>query len=91
MLPDERLRQKDVDAQCGFVAADLNTGDIVHWMEIGGAVSELYDVLVLHGTTRPMALGFKSNEICRVATTAPWEKSSVPIQMFCAIRLRMLY
>ena len=82
LLLDERLKQKDAEAQCGFVVVDLNTGDIAHWLELAGAVSELYDVQVLPGTCRPMALGFKSDEICRVVTTAPWEKNTTPIQRF---------
>jgi hypothetical protein len=47
---------------------DLRSGDIVHWMNIQGIVEELYDVTVLPGVVRPMALGFKSDEIRRVIT-----------------------
>ena len=36
---------------------DLNTGDLVHATTVGGIVEELYDVLVLPGVRRPMALG----------------------------------
>jgi hypothetical protein len=47
---------------------DLRTGDTVHWLTIAGVVEELYDVAVLPGVVRPMALGFKSDEIRRVIT-----------------------
>jgi len=45
---------------------DLRTGDIVHWLRIEGIVTELYDVAVLPGMRRPMAIGFKTDEIRRV-------------------------
>ena len=47
---------------------DINTGDILHWLRITGIVQELYDVAVLPGVIRPMALGFKSEEIRRSIT-----------------------
>ena len=46
----------------------LKSGDIVHWMRLDGVVNELYDVAALPGIRRPMALGFKSDEIRRVLT-----------------------
>jgi hypothetical protein len=42
---------------------NLKTGDLEHRLEIEGVVQELYDVAVLPGITRPMALGFRSEEI----------------------------
>ncbi|MDZ8026112.1 MAG: hypothetical protein RMY36_020075 [Nostoc sp. SerVER01] len=33
-----------------------------------GVVLELYDVVALPGVRRPMAIGFRSDEICRVVT-----------------------
>jgi hypothetical protein len=47
---------------------DLRTGDIVHWLRIEGIVEELYDVVVLPGVQRPMAVGFKTDEIRRIVT-----------------------
>ena len=49
-----------------MLVIDLDTGDIVHSIRLGGIVEELYDVVVLRGIKRPMALGFKSDEIRRV-------------------------
>lgn len=46
-----------------MLVIDLDTGDIVHSIRLGGIVEELYDVVVLRGIKRPMALGFKSEEI----------------------------
>jgi hypothetical protein len=45
---------------------DLTSGEVVHWLRLQGGVSELYDVGALPGVTRPMALGFKSDEIQRL-------------------------
>ena len=47
---------------------DLRSGDIVHWLRIEGVVEELYDVVVLPGVARPMALGFKTDEIRRTVS-----------------------
>ena len=63
---DDNLATRDGDARCGLLVIDLKTGDIVHWLRLGGIVEELYDVVLLPGVTRPMALGFKTDEVRRV-------------------------
>ena len=51
---------------------DLRTGDCVEWLRLEGQVSELYDVAVLPGVTRPMGvLGFKTDEIERLLSIGP--------------------
>ena len=45
---------------------DLRSGDVAHWVRVEGMVRELYDVAVLPGVTRPMALGFKSDDIQQI-------------------------
>ena len=65
---DENLRAKDAEPRCGLVVIDLRSGDIVHSLRIEGVVEELYDVQVLPGVRRPMAIGFKTDEIRRVVT-----------------------
>ncbi len=62
---DDNLASRDAEARCGLLVIDLRSGDIVHWVRIGGVVEELYDVVTLPGVTRPMALGFKTDEIRR--------------------------
>ena len=42
---------------------DPATGDIEHRLEIGGIVEEIYDVNLLPNVIRPMALGFRNDEI----------------------------
>jgi len=65
---DERLQEKDAEARCGLYIVDLLTGNIAHWLQIEGVVLELYDVGVLEGVQRPMALGFRTDEIERMLT-----------------------
>jgi uncharacterized protein (TIGR03032 family) len=65
---DERLREKDAEARCGLWVIDTRSGVVAHWLELHGVVEELYDVQVLPGVRRPMALGFKSDEIQRLIT-----------------------
>ena len=48
---------------------DLKTGDIVHWLRFEGLIEELYDVAALPGVRRPMALGYKTDEIRRLLST----------------------
>lgn len=65
---DEQLKTKHATARSGLVVIDLQTGDIVHWLRVEGIVEELYDVAVLPGVRRPMAIGFVTDEIRRLIT-----------------------
>ena len=60
---NERLDAAGISAQCAICVVNLFSGDIEHRLEIGGVVEEIYDVALLPGVTRPMALGFRSDEI----------------------------
>ena len=71
---DENLKSREAEPRCGLYVIDLRSGDIVHWVRIEGVVRELYDVVVLPHTRRPMALGFKSDEICRTVSIGPAER-----------------
>jgi len=62
---DKELADRDAEPRCGLQVIDLAGGNCVHWVRLEGIVSELYDVVALRGVTRPMALGFKSDEIRR--------------------------
>lgn len=62
---EQELAQRRADARCGLHVIDLRTGDTIHWVRVEGLVSELYDVAVLPGVTRPTLFGFKSDEIQR--------------------------
>ncbi|MGE0859358.1 MAG: TIGR03032 family protein [Gammaproteobacteria bacterium] len=62
---DDALARRDAEPRCAIAVVDLRSGDAVHWLRIEGVVKELYDVVALPGVLRPMALGFKSDEIRR--------------------------
>jgi uncharacterized protein (TIGR03032 family) len=63
---EEELAKRNAVARCGLMVIDLRTGDVAHWVRVEGMVRELYDVAVLPGAARPMALGLKTDEIQRI-------------------------
>lgn len=60
---DEELARRGAEAKCGVLVIDLRTGAVTDWLHFDGPVRELYDVAVLPGTVRPMALGFRNEQI----------------------------
>ncbi|HXN68605.1 MAG TPA: TIGR03032 family protein [Bradyrhizobium sp.] len=60
---DDEMKKRDADGWCGVQIVNLASGDIVQWIRIEGAVTELYDVAVLPGVRRPMAASFTGPEI----------------------------
>ncbi len=62
---EENLKQRDAETRCGLLVVDLNSFDAPHWLRFGGIVKELYDVGVLPGVVRPMAVGFRTDEVRR--------------------------
>lgn len=65
---DRELERRGAEPRSGLQVIDLRNGDVVHWVRLEGMVSELYDVVALPGVVRPMALGFKTDEIQRLLT-----------------------
>ena len=70
---DDALQSRDVEPRCGLWVVNLETGDIVHWLRIDGIIGELYDVCVLPGVQRPMAIGLVTDEVRRMIRIAPNE------------------
>ncbi|MBF0156978.1 MAG: TIGR03032 family protein [Magnetococcales bacterium] len=69
-----RLDREGVAARCGVQVVDLRSGAATHALLLEGVVEELYDVAVIPGSLRPMALGFRTPEIhhtLRVGEMAP--------------------
>lgn len=64
----DNLTARGAEPRCGLVVIDTRTGEIAHWLRLDGVVEELYDVAVLPGVRRPMALGLVSEEIQRTIT-----------------------
>nr|WP_238537837.1 TIGR03032 family protein [Zavarzinella formosa] len=65
---DDELAKRGAEPRGGLQVIDLRTGDVAHWVRLEGMVTELYDVIALPGVVRPMALGFKTDEIQRLLT-----------------------
>ncbi len=68
---DDELKKHGAEARCGLLVIDLKTGNVTHWLRVEGMVRELYDVAVLPQVSRPMALGFKTDEIQRLIAIGP--------------------
>ena len=68
---NERLAREGVGPLCHLAVVNLATGDIEHRLVIEGVVEELYDVAALPGVIRPMAIGFRSDEIRFLVRPAP--------------------
>lgn len=66
LVLNEELDRRKTAPRCGVHVVDTRTGDTVHWLRIEGIVEELYDVVALPGVRRPMAIGFKTDEIRRI-------------------------
>ncbi|MBI4183884.1 MAG: TIGR03032 family protein [Proteobacteria bacterium] len=67
---EENLTKRNAVPRCGVAVIDLRTGDLVHWLWLEGVMQELYDVIALPGVRRPMALGFRTDEIRRTLRIA---------------------
>lgn len=63
---NQNIADKNSKPRCGILIIDLRTGDIVHSIRITGAIKELYDVVMIPGAIRPMAIGFRNDEIRRL-------------------------
>jgi uncharacterized protein (TIGR03032 family) len=65
---DDELKSRGAEPRSGLQVIDLRTGDVAHWVRLEGMISELYDVITLPGVVRPVALGFKTDEIQHLLT-----------------------
>ena len=63
---------KGAEARTGILVIDLRTGDTSHWVRLSGVVTELYDVVALPRVVRPMALGFRNDEVQRMISVGSW-------------------
>jgi uncharacterized protein (TIGR03032 family) len=68
---EENLRARDAESRAGLLVVDLRSGATPHWLRLQGVVRELYDVAVLPGVARPMAVGFRTDEIRRYISFPP--------------------
>lgn len=72
----EALKRKDGDPWCGILIVNLNTGDVVEFIRMDGAIKEFFDVTVMPNALLPMAIGANSPEIHSMIT---FEKTFAPL------------
>jgi uncharacterized protein (TIGR03032 family) len=68
---EDELAKRDMEPRCGLFVINLLSGEVSHSIQLEGVVSELYDVATLPGVRRPMAIGFKSDEINHMISVGP--------------------
>ena len=54
---EAELASRDAAPWCGVLIVNLATGDVVEWIRIEGAITELFDVVAMPGVRCPMAIG----------------------------------
>jgi uncharacterized protein (TIGR03032 family) len=57
------IASRDGEQWCGVFIVNLRHGEIVEWIKLDGAVSELFDVAIVPGAVCPMSLGPSTLEI----------------------------
>lgn len=60
---DDALKERNSQPRCSVLIVDTMSGDIVHWLTFETHITELYDTRFIPGASRPMHLGFQTNEI----------------------------
>jgi uncharacterized protein (TIGR03032 family) len=68
LVLEERLLAEGKTAQCGLMAINIHSGEIVHSLFLEQPIEELFDVVVLPNVVRPMSLGFQDEDIERLVT-----------------------
>ncbi|MBE9006264.1 TIGR03032 family protein [Fortiea sp. LEGE XX443] len=76
-----QLVNSNADTDCGLMVINIKTGVMVHWLRLEGEITEIFDVQILSGVSRPQVMGFLSDEIHQLVTLDPLSslvKQSVP-------------
>ena len=73
---DDELKERGMSAWCGVLVANLTTGEIVEWIRIEGATTQLFDVIALPGFTCPKLIG--PEEMKDAVTLDPAAASTPP-------------
>lgn len=63
---DDELKRRDADPWCGIQIVNLGSGDIVEWIRLTEAATELFDVCVLPGVRWPTATAPTSPDLDRI-------------------------
>lgn len=63
---DANLKERDTDPRCGIHIINLKTGDVEQWVRLEGMIEEIYDVMTLPNTVKPLIIGVKKDEISKM-------------------------
>ncbi len=63
---DQELEQRGQEARCALDIIDLDKMEVIHSIEVTGAVKELYDVAVLSGCRQPLLYGIEGEDIRKI-------------------------
>lgn len=74
----DNIQKAGIAAHRGFYVVDLRTGEIVHWFSLEGVTGEIYDVVVLPGVQRPLAVGIDETRLQNWVTIGPWHSLMKP-------------
>ncbi|MBD2596430.1 TIGR03032 family protein [Nostoc spongiaeforme FACHB-130] len=66
-----KLVNNNAETECGLMVIDIKTGAMVHWLRLEGEVTEIFDVQILSGVSRPQVMGFLSDEIHQLINLDP--------------------
>ena len=68
---DGEMAARDAEPWCGVLIVKLATGDIVEFIRLEGAISEVFDVAAMPGVICPMAIGPDTAEMATMITFPP--------------------
>ncbi len=68
---DAELTKRGATPWCGIAVVDLASGDMVQWLRLEGAISELFEVAAIPNVACPMAIGPGTAEMRDVTSFEP--------------------
>lgn len=67
---DDLLGERGETPWCGVLVVRLATGEIVEWIRLEGAITELFDVVAMPGVICPMSIGPRSPSMAATVSIA---------------------
>lgn len=70
---DEELEKNKAEPRCALDVVDMNTMEVIHSVEITGAVKEIYDVALLPECRQPLLYGIAGDDVRKIVVLGPDE------------------
>lgn len=73
IIADLKLAEKltSNQAECGLLVINIQSGEIVHWLQLPGEITDIADVQILPGVSHPQIAEIGSEESHRLITLDP--------------------